>query len=168
MNHRTASFNFQQLFKVQLIALTVSWAAYYSQCVPMAFSRLYMFLSDSNSFFRNQEQYAQCPERTDLFSIEQIYFFAVLSIMQKRNCRERENEHKQLYWFTQPELHPVFTNNRWNSLTHSTIKYTSHCSWNLQELRYSCWKNLFQHSYTHIHSPRTPIKKSVQPNYYKE
>jgi len=83
MNHRTASLNFKQLFKVQLIALTVSCATYHSQSVPMDFSRLYMFLSDSNNFFRNQEQYAQCPERTDLFSIEQIYFFAVLSIMQK-------------------------------------------------------------------------------------
>ena len=97
MNHRTASFNFKQLFKVQLIALTVSWATYHSQSVPMVFSRLYMFLSDSNTFFRNQEQYAQCPERTDLFSIEQIYFFAVLSIMQKRNCRERERMNTSNY-----------------------------------------------------------------------
>ena len=97
MNHRTASFNFKQLFKVQLIALTVSWATYHSQSVPMAFSRLYMFLSDSNNFFRNQEQYAQCPERTDLFSIEQIYFFAVLSIMQKRNCREWERMNTSSY-----------------------------------------------------------------------
>ena len=97
MNHRITSFNFKQLFKVQLIALTVSWATYHSQSVPMAFSRLYMFLSDSNTFFRNQEQYAQCPERTDLFSIEQIYFFAVLSIMQKRNCRERERMNTSSY-----------------------------------------------------------------------
>ena len=102
MNHKTASFNFKQLFKVQLIALTVSWAAYHSQSVPMVFSRLYTFLSDSNTFFRNQEQYAQCPERTDLFSIEQIYFFAVLSIMQKRNCRERENEHNLSYIQSSP------------------------------------------------------------------
>ena len=33
-------------FKVQLMALTVSWATYHSQSVPVAFSRFYMFLSD--------------------------------------------------------------------------------------------------------------------------
>ena len=37
---------------------------------------------------------------------------------------------------------------RWNSLNHNTNKHNSHCSWNPQELRYSCWKNLFQHTHT--------------------
>ena len=49
MNHRTTSFNFKQLFKVQLIALTKSWATYHNQSVPVTFNKFYMFLSESNN-----------------------------------------------------------------------------------------------------------------------
>ena len=96
---------------------------------------------------------------------EQIYFFAVLSIMQKLNCRDWERMNTgQLYWFTQLSYIQSSPKPRWNSLNHNSNKHKSHCSWNLQELRYTCWKNLFQHT----HSSRNPIKKSVQPNFYKK
>ena len=104
---------------------------------------------------------------------EQIYFQLnrFISLLFYQLCRneiaESEREWTQAVILVHStELHPVFTKTRWKSLKHSTTKYNSHCSWNLQELRYSCWKNLFQH--THTHSSRTPIKKSVQPNYYKK
>ena len=53
VKHKTANFNIKQVIKVQLIALTISWATYHSQSVPVAFNRFYMFLSESNNFFRN-------------------------------------------------------------------------------------------------------------------
>ena len=71
---------------------------------------------------------------------------------------------RQLYWFTQLSYIQFSPKPRWNSLNHNSNKHISHCSWTLQELRNTCWKTLFQHT----HSSRNPIKKSVQPNFYKK
>ena len=149
MNHRTASFNFKQLFKIQLIALTISWATYHSQSIAVTFNKFYMFLSESNNF-------SEVKNSMNLAQKEQIYFHLnrFISLLFYQLCRneieESEREWTQAVILVHStELHPVFTKTRWKSLKHSTTKYNSHCSWNLQELRYSCWKNLFQLTHTH-------------------
>ena len=71
---------------------------------------------------------------------------------------------RQLYWFSQLSYIQSSPKARWNSLKHNLNKHKSHCSWTLQELRYTCWKTLFQHT----HSSRNPIKKSLQPHFYRK
>ena len=56
---------------------------------------MFLFKPDSFSEIKNSMHNAQ--KRTDLFSIEQIYFFVVLSIMQKRNCRKWERMNTSSY-----------------------------------------------------------------------
>ena len=87
---------------------------------------------------------------------EQIYecLNRFISLLFQQLCRNLSAEIKRewtqgsyigsLNWATSSlHLKPM-----WNSLNHSTTKHNSHCSWNLQELRYSCWKNLFQLTHT--------------------
>ena len=64
---------------------------------------------------------------------------------------------KQLYWFTPMRYIQSSPKPRWNSLNHNSNNHKHHRSWTLQELWYTCWKTLFQHT----HSLRNPIKKSV-------
>ena len=129
--------------------MTISETIYHTQPVLLAFNRLSVFLLKPDSF----------PEiKNSMHSVqkEQIYFQLnrFISLLFYQLCRneiaESEREWTQAVILVHStELHPVFTKTRWKSLKHSTTKYNSHYSWNLQELRYSCWKNLFQHTPTH-------------------
>jgi len=116
MNHRTASFNFKQLFKVQLIALTISWATYHSQSVPVAFSR---FICS----YQNQTTFSEIKNSMHSAQKEQIYFqlnrFISLQFYQlcRNEIAESEREWTQAVILVHStELHLVFTKTRWKSL----------------------------------------------------
>ena len=90
MNHRTADFSFKQLFKVQLIELTVSCATYHSQSVPMA-------LADYMCSYEIQTTFSEIKNSMHSAQKEQIYFqlnrfisLLFYQLCRKRNCRERE------------------------------------------------------------------------------
>ena len=129
--------------------LTVSWSAYHSQSVPLV-------LADSVCSYQITTAFSEIKNSMHSAQKEQIYFQLnrFISLLFYQLCRneivEREREWTQTIilvhstWATSSlHLKP-----RWNSLNHSTNKHNSHCSWNLQELRYSCWKNLFQLTHT--------------------